>query len=119
MRKFSLRLEPAALEVKGKCANLLATEAPTCSSSNDLASSAGSSMGYSLRMGSFAIHPISKRSLWRRVVSTEQCNAVVILRYLRALERVGHTKYTYSSKLTRLPVKFSRLVKFASISYEI
>jgi hypothetical protein len=72
-------------------------------------------MGYSLRMGSFAIHPISKRSLWRRVVS----NAVVILRYLRALERLGHTKYTYSSKLTRLPVKFSPLVKFASISDEI
>ena len=29
MRKFSLRLEPAASEVKGKCANHLATEAPT------------------------------------------------------------------------------------------
>ena len=28
MRKFSLRLEPAASEVKGKCANHLATEAP-------------------------------------------------------------------------------------------
>jgi hypothetical protein len=29
LRKFSLRLEPAASEVKGKCANHLATEAPT------------------------------------------------------------------------------------------
>ena len=28
LRKFSLRLEPAASEVKGKCANHLATEAP-------------------------------------------------------------------------------------------
>jgi hypothetical protein len=28
LRKFSLRLEPAALEVKGKCANHFATEAP-------------------------------------------------------------------------------------------
>jgi hypothetical protein len=28
LRKFSLRLEPAASEVKGKCANHLGTEAP-------------------------------------------------------------------------------------------
>jgi hypothetical protein len=28
LRKFSLRLEPAALEVKGKCTNYFATEAP-------------------------------------------------------------------------------------------
>ena len=30
IEKFSLRFEPAALEVKGKCANHLATEAPFC-----------------------------------------------------------------------------------------
>jgi hypothetical protein len=28
LRKFSLRLEPATLELKGKCANHLATETP-------------------------------------------------------------------------------------------
>jgi hypothetical protein len=32
LRKYLVRFEPAASEVKGKCANHLATEAPKCSS---------------------------------------------------------------------------------------
>jgi hypothetical protein len=40
LRKFSLRLEPAASEVKGKCANHLATEAPKISSIMNITKSA-------------------------------------------------------------------------------
>jgi hypothetical protein len=36
LRKFSLKLEPAALDEKGKCANQFATEAPVISNRSNI-----------------------------------------------------------------------------------